>query len=100
MMHKLRTFSYGNSLALKFAGFTFAAGSIMFLSALLWGTDALFGIGIVFLFCAMFVNGLMFLGILIRSFNEHIPVQETIFTMYMYLLNIPIALLFIKILSL
>ncbi len=99
-MHKLRKFSHGNSIALQSAGFTFAAGSTIFLSALLWGTDALLGVGIVFLFCAVFINGLMLLGILIRSFNEHIPVQETIFTMYMCLLNIPIALLFIKILSL
>lgn len=100
MMHKLRTFSHGNSIALQFAGITLAVGSIIFLSALSWGTDALLGVGIVFLFCAVFINGLMLLGVLIRSFNEQIPVQETIFTMYMCLLNIPIALLFIKILSL
>ena len=98
MMHKLRTFNHGNSIALQFASITLAVGSIIFISALLWGADALLGVGIVFLFCAVFINGLMFLGILIRSFNDHIPVQETIFTMYMCLLNIPIAFLFITIL--
>jgi hypothetical protein len=78
----------------QLAGISFAVGTLDFLLYLATGYEFFIGLGLGILLLAFFINAVMFLIVTANLFIGDVPFKEALFTIYVLLLNIPIAMFY------
>jgi hypothetical protein len=90
----LNRFQKQNSISLKLAGLSFAVGTLDFLLYLVTGEEYFIGLGLGILVLAFFINIVLFLIVMANLFLGDVPFKEALFTTYVLLLNIPVAIFY------
>lgn len=83
-----------NSISVKLAGLSFAVGTLDFLLYLAVGKEYFIGLGLGILVLASFINMITLLIVLANFLLGDVPFKEALFTTYVVLLNIPIAVFY------
>ncbi len=86
-----------NKNALMTAVLSFLFGTIFLMLFLITQSDLLIRIGILYVTIALTLNTIMFIGLLINSIINYQYYRENLITISLFLLNIPITLLYILI---
>jgi hypothetical protein len=83
-----------NSISVKLAGLSFAVGTLDFLLYIVTGDEYFIGLGLGILVLAFFTNIVLFLIVMANLFIGDVPFKEALLTIYVLLLNIPIAMFY------
>ena len=83
-----------NGISVKLAGLSFAVGTLDFLLYLATGDEFFVGLGLGVLVLAFFISVVLFLIVIANFLLGNVPFKEALFTTYVLLLNIPIAVFY------
>jgi hypothetical protein len=83
-----------NGISVKLAGLSFAVGTLDFLLYLATGDEFFVGLGLGILVLAFFISVVLFLIVIANFLLGNVPFKEALFTTYVLLLNIPIAVFY------
>ncbi len=90
---------YPTRMAARSAAWSAALGTLLFLVALATGPEALVGPGLAFILVASFLNTLVLLVLFVSALIHYREIQEFASAIVLLMLNLPLALLYIHILS-
>lgn len=83
-----------NSISVRLAVVSFAIGTLDILLFAATDYELFVGIGLGVLVLAFIMNAFMLLIVLVNLFIGDVPLKEALFTIYVLLLNIPIAVFY------
>ncbi|QJP34551.1 hypothetical protein F0365_09160 [Nonlabens sp. Ci31] len=83
-----------NRISVQLAGISFAAETLDFLLYVASDYEPFISVGLGILLLAFLINAVMFLIVMANFFLGFVPFKEALFTIYILLLHIPIAVLY------